>query len=76
MLKEDDQARTPAIEPLVHCPRLERPRTVAQHCRCVYCFGGEQDIRGGNRATFCDFQAGRDPIVFGFPEEFNHFSRG
>ncbi len=51
-----------------YCPRLERSRSLREHARCPYCFGGRRDIQLGDRRGFCGFEPGRDPVTFGFPE--------
>jgi hypothetical protein len=52
----------------VYCRRLKRPLPVLDHVACSYCFGKERDVRTGDHERFCDFQEGKDPIHFGFPE--------
>lgn len=52
----------------VFCRRLKRPLPVMEHVACSYCFGKEGDVRSADHARFCDFEEGKDPIHFGFPE--------
>jgi hypothetical protein len=65
-----------ASEPKVPCPRLDRARAVEEHVDCPYCFGSPEDVASGRRERFCDFEPGRDPVVFGFPEGSGHISKG
>lgn len=57
------------LELSVHCPRLAKDRTAEEHAGCPYCFGKASDVAPGERARFCDFQAGSDPVTFGFPDD-------
>lgn len=52
----------------VYCRRIKLALPLAEHKSCPYCFGKESDIRTGDHATFCDFEEGKDPVNFGFPE--------
>ena len=52
----------------VFCRRLERPLPFREHLDCPYCFGNKADISTAEHACFCDFEPGKDPIHFGFPE--------
>jgi hypothetical protein len=61
-------AAVPATESTVFCRRLERKLPVREHLACPYCDGREADVRSADHARFCDFEKGRDPIVFGFPD--------
>jgi hypothetical protein len=58
----------------VPCRRLTVERTVDDHRRCPYCFGRAEDVASGKHARFCDFDAERDPIVFGFPTRFGRYA--
>jgi len=60
----------------IHCPRVERPRTVLEHLSCLYCFGSARDVESGERRRFCDFDRAVDPIVFGFPDRLSRFRAG
>lgn len=59
----------------VHCPRIDRPLSVEEHLACPYCFGGEKDVREGERECFCDFDKSKDPVNFGFPEDTGRYRR-
>lgn len=59
---------TKKSEELVTCRRLHVDRSVDEHLACPYCFGKAKDVAKGDRACFCDFQPGVDPVCFGFPE--------
>lgn len=63
-------------DPKVHCARLDRERSVDEHQECPYCFGSAQDVAAGRHAAFCDFEPGADPVVFGFPENTSHVTKG
>ena len=52
----------------VVCRRLKRPLPVGEHKNCSYCFGDVGDVETGEYARFCDYEEGKDPICFGFPE--------
>ncbi len=52
----------------VFCRRIKLPMSMAEHKSCPYCFGKESDIKTGEHGKFCDFEEGKDPIHFGFPE--------
>jgi hypothetical protein len=58
----------PAPPGTVFCRRIKLPLPVAEHASCPYCFGKESDVKTGEHERFCDFQEGKDPICFGFPE--------
>lgn len=62
------ERRGPPAEGKVFCRRLQRPLPVAEHEKCLYCFGGAAEIRTGDTARFCDFDPEKDPIQFGFPD--------
>lgn len=64
------------LEPSVHCPRIGCARTVQEHAECPYCYGKESDIAPGDRARFCDYDAKKDPVTFGFPPEASRFRLG
>lgn len=65
----DARKQKPAPEPTIHCLRVDAIFTVAQHKDCPYCFGKVADVATGRHRDFCDFQPGKDPIVFGFPDD-------
>jgi hypothetical protein len=60
----------------VFCRRIQRLQTVEEHKVCPYCFGRRAEIAQGDPACFCDYQAGADPIVFGFPPDIGRLSKG
>ena len=62
-------------ELLVHCVRLDAMRLPAEHLRCSYCFGRDAEIRAGLHRRFCDFDAERDPVSFGFPSSHGRAAR-
>jgi hypothetical protein len=51
-----------------HCVRMNKARELSEHLECPYCHGKAVDVANGNRASFCSFVPGEDPINFGFPE--------
>lgn len=51
-----------------HCPRLGREVPEAEHRDCPYCFGDDAGIAKGDRKEYCDFEPGKDPVHFGFPD--------
>ncbi len=60
----------PAPPGRVFCRRLDRPLPIDEHLDCPYCFGAESEVRTTDHDRFCDFELGKDPIHFGFPEAF------
>jgi hypothetical protein len=52
----------------VFCRRVKVALPITDHQGCPYCFGKDSDIKTGDHEKFCDFQEGKDPICFGFPE--------
>jgi len=52
----------------VFCRRIKLHMPLAEHLACSYCFGKEADVKTGDFERFCDFQEGKDPVCFGFPE--------
>ncbi len=58
----------PEGEKRVHCVRLNQARTASEHRDCPYCYGKNAEVQSGDRSHFCDYQPGKDPIQFGFPE--------
>lgn len=64
----DDPAGTDPRSCRVPCVRcLDRSLAIEEHLACPYCFGGAADVASMQRSRFCDFDAKRDPVVFGFP---------
>ena|SRR5258706_8046938 len=60
----------------VMCRRIGHPLPIAQHQRCPYCFGHADEIANGQHERICDYMAGRDPQLFGFPEDATRECRG
>lgn len=70
MHEHDGQPGDDTAQPkLVNCRRTGQDYDVGQHARCPYCWGSDERIAGGKHEEFCDFQPGRDPVNFGFPED-------
>jgi hypothetical protein len=65
----------PKKEATVFCRRLRRRLPDRDHLACPYCFGREQDVRSADHDRFCDFEEGKDPVVFGFPETHGRHQR-
>ena len=61
---------------LVRFRRTEQSFSVEEHTKCPYCFGRLEKIESGEHSGFCDFEPGKDPINFGFPEDGSHYTRG
>jgi hypothetical protein len=59
---------TAAAAGTVFCRRIKTELPVAEHLACNYCFGKESDVKSGDYGRFCDFEEGKDPVCFGFPE--------
>jgi hypothetical protein len=45
-----------------------REVTRQEICHCPYYFGADTGSYRGDHKEFCDFEIGRDPVSFGFPE--------
>ncbi len=60
----------------VPCRRTGQSYDPCEHVRCPYCFGTESDVAPGDHEKFCDFEPGKDPVSFGFPEDLRRFRRG
>jgi hypothetical protein len=60
----------------VYCRRIDRLQTVEEHKGCPYCFGRRAEIQQGEHDSFCDFEPGTDPIVFGFPPDIGRMAKG
>ena len=53
----------------IHCTRHDRDKPVADLLSCPYCRTRRPTVvAAGDRQVFCDYDAARDPIVFGFPD--------
>jgi hypothetical protein len=61
---------------MVPCRRTGQEYDCNEHVRCPYCFGEEKDVETGDHEQFCDFEPGKDPVSFGFPDDIGHFNRG
>lgn len=59
-----------AAEPTIRCRRVDARYTVAEHQACPYCFGQASSVATGDHTTFCDYQPGKDPVHFGFPDDY------
>ena len=53
----------------VMCRRLGHARDVQEHVSCPYCYGLAEEVGTGEHDRFCDYDAERDPILFGFPDD-------
>jgi hypothetical protein len=73
-MSRTDQASEPSRH--VVCRRLNAERSSEEHLACAYCFGKAADVAAGDKARFCDYQPGVDPICFGFPEGSERIERG
>jgi hypothetical protein len=66
-----------AVVKWLRCRRTGQMRTVAEHAACPYCWGKVEDIgRGAPYAAFCDYDAARDPIHFGFRLDSSRYRHG
>ena len=72
----DRTADAKGMDERVVCPRIAGPRTVEDHLECRYCWGAAAAVRDGDRRRFCDSEAGRDPLCFGFPEQITRLTGG
>lgn len=52
----------------VYCARVRDMRSVDEHLHCPYCFAPPTLIETADHTKFCDFEPGKDPVNFGFPE--------
>lgn len=76
MADDDPKRKEAPDDPNRVCMRVEGPVSLAQHLKCPYCYGEARDVRTGDRAAFCDFHPGEDPINFGFPGDGSRFAHG
>jgi hypothetical protein len=61
----------------LRCRRTGRMYAVAEHVVCPYCSGDAAVIEaGGDYDRFCEFEAGQDPVQFGFPADISRNERG
>ncbi len=69
MARPSNVDRTPGPPgPGVPCRRVVSVKGVAEHRRCPYCFGSDEDVASGDHRRFCDFDPDADAMIFGFPE--------
>ncbi len=61
---------------LIECRRTGMAYQVGEHRQCPYCFGDEREVASKEHGKFCDFEPGKDPINFGFPEDNTRRERG
>ncbi len=59
----------------VFCRRVERHLPVQEHLDCPYCYGKRSKVESAEHGRFCDFEKGKDPIHFGFPEDFGRHTQ-
>ena len=65
--RDDAKSHVKLIE--LRCRRTGRMYTVAEHVVCPYCSGDASTIEtSGDYKAFCEFEAGVDPVQFGFPD--------
>lgn len=64
------RALPPPAPVAVPCRRVDAAYDVAGHQDCPYCCGAAADVAAGDHARFCTFDPTRDPIAFGFPDDF------
>lgn len=65
-----------ADEDVIPCKRTGESFDPKIHLRCPYCFGGEAEVRSGEREGFCDFNPEKDPVSFGFPRDSSRAQHG
>ncbi len=56
----------------LRCRRTGRWLSPQQHLACPYCLGEEDALSHGRYAGFCDYDARKDPVSFGFPPDGAH----
>ncbi len=61
---------------VIKCRRTGQTYDLTTCKRCPYCFGDNTDGENADRASFCDFHAGGDPVHFGFPGNDTRTDRG
>lgn len=61
---------------LIRCRRTGREYDLDEHERCPWCWGSRERIASGDHALFCDWKAGEDPQLFGFPEGLSRGEKG
>ena len=60
----------------LRCRRTGQRLTPDEHLACPYCFGDEKSLVRGRYYRFCDYDAKKDPISFGFPPDGSHMMKG
>lgn len=54
----------------LRCRRTGQMFSTAEHATCPYCTADAATIaKTGRYEQFCDYQAGVDPVHFGFPDD-------
>jgi hypothetical protein len=66
----------PKEERRVFCMRTGRSLPVSNHLECPYCRGNKRQVLTEIHQTFCDFKPGRDPVSFGFPDDYGRHLEG
>lgn len=61
---------------LITCRRTGRAFDLDEHERCPWCWGSRERVASGDHAQFCDFEPGKDPLLFGFPEGLSRDEKG
>jgi hypothetical protein len=74
-LRDPDSGATLRLKNL-RCRRTGQWLTPEQHLQCPYCLGDEERLARGQYAGFCDYDAKKDPISFGFPPDGTHMLKG
>ncbi len=72
-MAEDDSS---SVADKVRCRRTGRDRPVREHLICPYCFGEKEEVASADHDRFCDFEQGKDPMSFGFPEDAGRWKTG
>lgn len=74
-MPEDPHARV-KLE-LLRCRRTGQMFSAKEHAVCPYCSADAETIaKSGDYTRFCEYQAGVDPIHFGFPDAMTRNTRG
>jgi len=61
----------------IYCVRNKAAKPADEHLACPYCFGKKREaVEQGERVDYCDFEEGRDPLSFGFPEDSTRALKG
>lgn len=68
---QHDPAAKPKLKlETLKCRRTGRMFSADEHARCPYCSADAATIAAtGDYTEFCDYQAGVDPVHFGFPDD-------